>query len=203
MNYKVIKEKKYFGCPSSIYIDLVHEISGIILSKEVLWNLCSDLNEKFSDRNWYELVLSYNAYEYAFGIKYTPNKRTWLKLYYDRVSEIIQCDEIEPIKGEEIKRVIIENWSYTCGNIYARIIAEICSYNRNPPILRDFSNELYKICEEENKKDFFINANLGNIEITDFPKDIDDRLYDKENHYYHFYIDDNENANFIELKNII
>ena len=202
MEWKMIKEKKFFGCPGSIYIDLIHEISGIILSEEVLWNLCNDLKKKLSDRNWYELILSYNEYEYGFGTKYTPNKRTWLKLYYSRVSETIQCDEIESIRREEIKRVIIEKWSYTCGNIYARIIDEICSYNRNPKILRDFSNELYKIWEEENKKDFYINANLGNIEITDSPKDIDDPFYDKENHYYHFYVDENDNANFIELKGI-
>ena len=103
-------------------------------------------------------------------------------------------------QNEKTIKEIISLWSYTCANIYARIIEEICTINREPKALMKFSNELYQALEEDDKKDFYVNANLGNIEITDNPKDIDDPLYAKENHYYHFFVDENENANFIEIE---
>lgn len=107
-------------------------------------------------------------------------------------------------QNEKTIKEIISLWSYTCANIYARIIEEICTINREPKALMKFSNELYQALEEDDKKDFYVNANHGNIEITDKPIDIDDLiyhpLYDKENHYYHFFVDENENANFFEIE---
>lgn len=85
---------------------------------------------------------------------------------------------------------IISLWSYTCANIYARIIEEICTVNREPKALMKFSSELYQVLEEDNKKDFYINANLGNIEITDNPKDIDDPVVSCLLHSTQLYLED-------------
>jgi len=205
MKWKTLEENKYVGCLASIYIDLVREVSGVMLNAETLWNFCNELKKEMSYTHLRQLILAYNENEYAFGYpkeQLSDLNYKWIKMYYDRDSGEMLCSVVKPIL-DNVKKVIIENWSHTHAGIYVKIIREICSVNNNPSALKTFCDNLYDQLELNDANDFYIIANLGNIVISDIPKDIEDPIYDKENHYYHFYVDDNENANFVEIENMI
>lgn len=205
MKWEVLEKNKYKGCLGSIYIDLVHEISGIMLNPETLLNFCNELKKELYDSNFKKLILGYNDNEYSFGFirkQLTKLDSKWIEICYDENLDEVQCDAIKPIIETKVKKTIIEMWSDTCANIYARIIEEICHITREPKPLKSFCNELFYIIEIQDVRDFYITANLGNIKISSIPEDIDDPSYDKENHYYHYYVDENENANFVEIERI-
>lgn len=195
----------YTEGPARVFATVVHEVSKVIISETVVWKFCDELKEKLYDIDWDECIFRYNPKEYAFG--YTEEdlydfNNTWIRMSYDKVSETIFSEFVTPHVKPKVKRVIIELWSNTCANIYAKIVEEICSITREPSALKSFCNELYTELEINNSKSFFITANLGNIKISSIPEDIDDPSYDKENHYYHYYVDENENANFVEIERI-
>lgn len=202
MKWKLVN-KKYVGRPGLIFVYLVHEVSGVLSNETALWKFCNELKEKLSDNNWSECIFRYNNKEYSFN--YTEEQLSnldniWIDMSYDRISETICCDIVTPIIENRTKKVCFEKWSDTCGNIYGNIIKEISSINKEPHVLRTFANDLYVQLEINNLKSFYITANSGNIKISAIPEDIDDPLYDKENHYYHFYIDSNKSANFLEVE---
>lgn len=195
----------YTEGPARVFATVVHEVSKVIISETVVWKFCDELKEKLYDIDWDECIFRYNPKEYAFG--YTEEdlydfNNTWIRMSYDKVSETIFSEFVTPHVKPKVKRVIIELWSNTCANIYAKIVEEICSITREPSALKSFCNKLYTELETNNSKSFFITANLGNIKISSIPEDIDDPIYDKENHYYHYFVDVYENANFVEIERI-
>lgn len=206
-NIKVISKQIFGECSGSIFIDLVHAASEIILAPDILHDFTCELYRRlYSNEQWESMIICLDDSSYFFNDLnanlMTANPK-WFQIY--RENDYVFCDQIE-IAEEEIKREIFSGWSDTCADIYGTIVKEICSVTREPAPIHDFCNRLFHIWEEkteDHKDDFYITANLGRIAISDKPQIIDDPSYGLDvepNHFYHLYRDKSFDMKFVEIE---
>lgn len=102
MEYRTIKKYVYGDCLGTIYIDLIHEFSGIITDAEMLSDFTEFLWAAFYNDNdsmmiQGELFLCFDEYSFWLsnsGCDPMVNNPKWYRVYYD---ENYYCDLINPI----------------------------------------------------------------------------------------------------------